>query len=160
VTDISYIGTNEGGLYLATIKDIFTKEIVGWSTAGNMKTDLCIKALNNVVMRNKPPKVLIHHSDRGVQYCSREYQVMLKKYNMVCSMSCKGNCYDNACAEIFFSAIKCEMLYNYKYITRSQARRDIFWYIETFYNRRRRNQALNYLTPYAYKQKYYANYAA
>ena len=160
VTDISYIGTNEGWLYLATVKDIFTKEIVGWATADNMKTELCIKALNNAVMRNKPSKGLIHHSDRGVQYCSHEYQAMLKKHNMVCSMSRKGNCYDNACAETFFSTIKCEMLYNNRYGTREQARRDIFWYIETFYNRRRRHQALNYLTPYAYKQKYYSDCAA
>lgn len=154
VTDISYIGTNEGWLYLATVKDIFTKEIVGWATADNMKTELCIKALSNAVMRHKPSKGLIHHSDRGVQYCSHEYQALLKKHNMVCSMSRKGNCYDNACAETFFSTIKCEMLYNNKYGTREQVRRDIFLYIETFYNRRRRHQALNYLTPYAYKQKY------
>ena len=160
VTDISYIGTNEGWLYLATVKDIFTKEIVGWATADNMKTELCIKALNNAVMRHKPPKGLIHHSDRGVQYCSQEYQTLLRKYNMVCSMSRKGNCYDNACAETFFSTIKCEMLYNNTYATREQARRDIFWYIETFYNRRRRHQALDYLTPCAYKQRYYDNCAA
>lgn len=160
VTDISYIGTNEGWLYLATVKDIFTKEIVGWATADNMKTELCIKALNNAVIRHKPAKGLIHHSDRGVQYCSHEYQSLLRKHNMVCSMSRKGNCYDNACAETFFSTIKCEMLYNNKYTTREQARRDIFWYIETFYNRRRRHQALDYLTPCAYKQRYYANSAA
>jgi len=160
VTDISYIGTNEGWLYLATVKDIYTKEIVGWATNENIKTELCIKALNNAVKRHKPPKGLIHHSDRGVQYCSHEYRALLKKHNMVCSMSRKGNCYDNACAETFFSTIKCEMLYNNKYATREQARREIFWYIETFYNRRRRHQALNYLTPCAYKLRYYANCAA
>ena len=139
---------------------IFTKEIVGWATADNMKTELCIKALNNAIMRHKPPKGLIHHSDRGVQYCSHDYQAILKKNGMICSMSRKGNCYDNACAETFFSTIKCEMLYNKKYITREQARRDIFWYIETFYNRKRRHQSLDYLTPSDFRQRYYKNQVA
>jgi putative transposase len=160
VTDISYIGTGQGWLYLATVKDIFTKEIVGWATDDNMRTELCKRALNNAVMRNKPPKGVIHHSDRGVQYCSYDYQALLKKNNMVCSMSRKGNCFDNACAETFFSTIKCEMLYNNNYATREEARRDIFWYIEVFYNRRRRHQALGYLTPYQFKQKYQQKLAA
>lgn len=160
VTDISYIGTDQGWLYLATVKDIFTKEIVGWATADNMKTELCIKALNNAIMRHKPPKGLIHHSDRGVQYCSHDYQAILKKNGMICSMSRKGNCYDNACAETFFSTIKCEMLYNKKYITREQARRYIFWYIEIFYNRKRRHQSLDYLTPSDFRQRYYKNQVA
>jgi len=160
VTDISYIGTNAGWLYLATVKDIFTKEIVGWATAENMKTDLCIKALNNAVQRNRPPEGVIHHSDRGVQYCSYNYQALLKKYKMICSMSRKGNCYDNACAETFFSTIKCEMLYHKKYSSREEARRDIFWYIEVFYNRKRRHQALGYLTPAQFKKNYHEKLAA
>jgi putative transposase len=142
------------------VKDLCTKEIVGWATADNMRTELCINALNNAVMRHKPGKGLIHHSDRGVQYCSNEYQALLRKNNMICSMSRKGNCYDNACAETFFSTIKCELLYNNRYATREQARRDIFWYIETFYNRQRRHQALNYMTPCAYRQKLYSEQAA
>ena len=160
VTDISYIGTGQGWLYLATVKDIFTKEIVGWATDDNMRTELCKRALNNAVMRHKPPRGVIHHSDRGVQYCSYDYQELLKKHNMVCSMSRKGNCFDNACAETFFSTIKCEMLYNNNYATREDARRDIFWYIEVFYNRKRRHQALGYLTPYEFKQKYLQKLAA
>ena len=160
VTDISYINTYEGWLYLSTVKDIFTKEIVGWATADNMRTELCIKALSNAIMRCKPLKGLLHHSDRGVQYCSYDYQSLLKKNSMVCSMSRKGNCFDNACAETFFSTIKCEFLYNNTYATREQARRDIFWYIEEFYKRKRRHQALNYMTPLKYKQKYYENLAA
>lgn len=160
VTDISYIGTGQGWLYLATVKDIFTKEIVGWATDDNMRTELCIKALNNAVMRHRPPKGLIHHSDRGVQYCSCDYQEILKKNNMICSMSRKGNCYDNACAETFFSTIKCELLYNVQYATREQARRDIFWYIETFYNRQRRHQALSYMTPNTFRQQYYVDKTA
>jgi putative transposase len=154
VTDISYIGTAQGWLYLATVKDIFTKEIVGFATSDNMRTELCIKALENAIARHRPSKGLIHHSDRGVQYCSNNYQSVLKKNNIVCSMSRKGNCYDNACAETFFSTIKCEMLYNNRYATREEARRDIFWYIEVFYNRKRRHQALGYLSPYEFKQRY------
>lgn len=160
VTDITYIATGQGWLYLATVKDLFTKQIVGWASADNMRTELCLRALNNAVMRHKPSKGLIHHSDRGVQYCSHDYQALLKKHNMICSMSRKGNCFDNACAETFFSTIKCELLYNTQYATREQARRDIFWYIETFYNRQRRHQALNYMTPYAFAQKYYLGNAA
>ena len=96
---------------------------------------------------HKPLEGLIHHSDRGVQYCSSEYQRLLNKHGMICSMSRKGNCYDNACAETFFSTIKCEMLYHKKYETREEAHKDIFWYIEIFYNRKRRHQALGYMTP-------------
>lgn len=160
VTDISYLGTQEGWLYLATVKDICTKEIVGWATADHMRTELCIDALKNALMRHKPAKGLIHHSDRGVQYCSIDYQVLLKQQGMVCSMSRKGDCFDNACAETFFSAIKSEMLYLKKYDTREDARRDIFWYIEIFYNRRRRHQALGYLTPDAFKLKFMEKSAA
>jgi putative transposase len=95
-----------------------------------------------------------------VDYCSKAYQRFLKKNKMVCSMSRKGNCYDNACAETFFSTIKCEMLYHSNYKTREEARRDIFWYIEIYYNRKRRHQALGYLTPVEFKQRYFAGLAA
>mgnify|MGYP000877074237 CR=1 FL=1 len=154
VTDISYINTEEGWLYLAAVKDLYNSEIVGWSVADNMKTQLCIKALNDAVRRQRPSEGLIHHSDRGVQYCSGAYQALLKKYGMKCSMSRKGNCYDNACAETFFSTIKCEILYQNRYLTRDQARKDIFWYIEIFYNRKRRHQALGYETPIGYRIRY------
>jgi putative transposase len=154
VTDISYIDTLQGWLYLATVKDIFTKEIVGWATADNMRTELCIKALEGAVQRHRPPKGLLHHSDRGVQYCSKDYQNCLKKHGILCSMSRKGNCYDNACAETFFGTIKCELLYHKKYTTRDEARKDIFWYIEIFYNRKRRHQAIGYMTPVGFKNKY------
>lgn len=154
VTDISYIGTREGWLYLATVKDICTKEIVGWATADNMKTSLCVKALDNAIKLFKPAEGLIHHSDRGIQYCSHEYQSFLKNHKIICSMSRKANCWDNACAETFFSTIKCEMLYQKQYATREEARRDIFWYIEIFYNRKRKNQALEYMTPSQFRDKY------
>lgn len=160
VTDISYIDTLEGWLYLATVKDICTKEIVGWATADNMKVELCINALKSAVMRHRPPKGLIHHSDRGVQYCSRAYQSLLSKNQMICSMSRKGNCYDNACAETFFSTIKCELLYHKKYATREAAHKDIFWYIESFYNRKRRHKAIGNISPIQYKESYYTRLTA
>lgn len=160
VTDLSYVFTNEGWMYLATVKDIFTKEIVGWATADNMKTELCLKALKSAIKRYNPPKGLIHHSDRGVQYCSRKYQVFLRKNGMICSMSGKGNCYDNACAETFFSTIKCEILYHKRYKTREEAHKDIFWYIEVFYNRKRRHQALNYMIPGEFRQNFMKKLAA
>lgn len=155
VTDISYIDTQEGWLYLATVKDLCSKDIVGWATAPHMRTELCIRALESAIKRQRPKPGLIHHSDRGVQYCSKEYQSYLKKNNIICSMSRKGNCYDNACAETFFSTIKCEMLYLKRYASRQEAHKDIFWYIEVFYNRKRRHQALGYLTPQRFKEIYY-----
>ena len=120
-----------------------------------MKTELCKRTLENAVIRHKPSEGLIHHSDCGVQYCSHAYQNELKKYKMVCSISRKGNCYDNACAETFFSAIKYKMLYQKRCLTREEARRDIFWYIEIFYNRQRRHQTLEYKTPILFKISYY-----
>jgi putative transposase len=160
VTDITYIDTFEGWLYLAMVKDLCTKDIVGWATGDNMKTDLCKRALESAVKRYRPAPGLVHHSDRGVQYCSKEYQKLLWKNNMICSMSRKGNCYDNACAETFFSTIKCEMLYHKKYKTRKEAHQDIFWYIEIFYNRKRRHQALGYLSPADYRRTLSINEAA
>ena len=154
VTDISYIDTMEEWLYLATVKDMFTKEIVGWATDKHMRTSLCTRALQNAIRRYKPSAGLIHHSDRGVQYCSKDYQNFLKVNNILCSMSRKGNCYDNAVAETFFSSIKCELLYQNRYKTRESARQDIFWYIEIFYNRKRRHQSLGYMTPESYRRLY------
>jgi len=160
VSDISYVHTSEGWLYLATVKDLFTKDIVGWAAADHMRTELCTRALKNAIKRFRPQRGLIHHSDRGVQYCSKDYQELLKKNGMLCSMSRKGNCYDNACAETFFSTIKCEMLYHRKYETREEARRDIFWYIEVFYNRKRRHQSLGYMTPAEARKTYEERKAA
>ena len=155
VTDISYVDTLEGWLYLATVKDVCTKEIVGWATDKHMKTSLCKTALQNAIKRHRPKAGLIHHSDRGVQYCSKDYQRLLARNNMICSMSRKGNCYDNAVAETFFGALKCELLYQSKYSTRESARQDIFWYIEIFYNRKRRHQAIGYMTPESYRSLYF-----
>ena len=160
VTDISYIPTEEGWLYLAIVKDLFNKEIVGWSTDKTMTKELTIHALKNAIRKHRPPKGLIHHSDRGVQYCSKDYQDLLKKHHFECSMSRKGNCYDNTCAETFFSTIKTESIHLRKLKTRKEARNVIFGYIEIFYNRKRRHAALDYMTPLEFTRKYKQNLAA
>jgi putative transposase len=153
VTDITQLTTDEGTLYLATVKDICTKEIVGWSVADHMRKELCIDALENAFKRHRPAPGLIHHSDRGSQYCSHKYQEKLTEYKMRCSMSRKGNCWDNACAETFFSTIKSERLHHKTYKTFLEAHQDIFWYIESFYNRRRRHQALGNQTIPEFKRR-------
>lgn len=160
VADISYIDTLEGFLYLAIVKDLFSKEIVGWYADRTMTRELVIKALNIATMRHRPPEGLIHHSDRGVQYCSNHYQELLKKHKFICSMSRKGNCYDNACAETFFSTIKTELIYQERFQTREEARRAIFEYIEVFYNRKRKHAALGYVSPVNYARQYWLDQAA
>jgi putative transposase len=133
-------------MYLAIVKDLYDKEIVGWSLDTHMRTDLCIAALEAAVKKRRPKAGLIHHSDRGSQYCSNAYQEKLRKYRMTCSMSRKGNCWDNACAETFFSTLKSERIRHQKYQDKEALRRDLFWYIEYFYNRHRRHLALDNLT--------------
>lgn len=161
VTDITEFKTSKNQkLYLASVKDIFHKEIVGWALADHMRTELCLEALRNAVKRHRPPKGLIHHSDQGSQYCSEAYTQELEKYGFIRSMSRKGNCWDNACAETFFSAIKSERLHHRTYKDLQEARRDIFWYIECFYNRQRRHQAIGYMTPVAFVQRYLSSRAA
>nr|WP_156778844.1 IS3 family transposase [Clostridium formicaceticum] len=150
VTDIAYIATKEGWLYLAIILDLYDPKVVGWST---MTQQLVINALNNAVSRRKPTKGLIHHSDRGSQYASKAYQSLLKSYGMKASMSRKGNCYDNACAESFFGTLKTEMVYFNKYETRAQAKSSIFEYIELFYNTERLHSSLNYKSPKNYENQ-------
>jgi putative transposase len=146
VTDITQIETQKGTAYLAIVKDLHDKEIVGWSLANHMRTELCLNALSNAVKKRHPSAGLIHHSDRGSQYCSYAYQDALKQHKMIASMSRKGNCWDNACAETFFSTIKTERIHRHKYENMEALRRDLFWYIECFYNRKRRHAALGNLT--------------
>lgn len=155
VTDITQILTGEGKLYLAAVKDLYHKEIVGWAVANHMRTELCLEALRNAVIKHRPPKGLIHHSDQGSQYCSKDYIEEIEKYGMTRSMSRKGNCWDNACAETFFSTIKSERLHHRNYKTFEEARRDIFWYIESFYNRSRRHAALGNIAPVKFLQNYH-----
>lgn len=153
-SDITYLNTNTGTAYLAIVKDLYDKEIVGWALADNMRTELCLKALKNAIHKRRPGKELIHHSDRGSQFCSNEYQKVLKQNNILCSMSGKGNCYDNAPAESFFGSLKSERTRWRRYKDIDELRQDIFWYIECFYNRNRRHAALSNKTILAFKNLY------
>jgi transposase InsO family protein len=152
VSDITYIDTMEGWLYLCTILDLFSRKVVGWSMAAHLRAELAIDALDMAVMHRNPPDGLIFHSDRGIQYASKEFREKLQPYNMIQSMSRKGNCWDNAPAESFFSTLKIEEVYQKKYITKEEARRSIFEYIEVFYNRQRSHSFLDYLSPVKYEE--------
>jgi len=152
VSDITYIKTYEGWLYLAVVLDIFSRSVVGWSMSERLTDDLTVRALLQALMKRNPHEGLIFHSDRGSQYASRRFKTILSSYRIVQSMSGKGNCYDNAYAESFFGTIKTEL--GYRYESRSVARQNIFEYIEVFYNRIRRHSALNYVSPLEYERKH------
>lgn len=145
--DITYIPTNEGWLYLAVVMDLYTRMIVGWSMDARMTRELVMNALRMAYFRRKPKRGVTHHSDRGSQYCSDDYQALLRQYGMRVSMSRKGNCWDNAPMESFFNSLKNERVHAQRYTTRDEARQDVFEYIETFYNRSRRHSALGYVSP-------------
>jgi len=155
VTDITYITTDEGFLYLAGHKDLFTGEIVGHAMNSRMTKNLVIQSLFRAVSSKRPPAGLIHHSDRGSQYCSHEYRRLLDQFGMRASMSRKGNCYDNAPMESFWGTLKTELVFHRRYATRQEAMRDITEYIEVFYNRQRRQKRLGYLSPAAFERKYF-----
>jgi transposase InsO family protein len=151
VSDITYIRTKEGWLYLTIILDVFNRQIVGWSMSNRLKTtQTTIPALIQALKRRKPAPGLIFHSDQGVQYASHEFRYYLKKYKIVQSMSGKGNCFDNAICESFFSTLKTELIYFEKYQTRKQAQSSIFEYIEIFYNCKRKHSSLGNKTPFEY----------
>jgi len=145
--DLTYIWTEEGWLYLAVVLDLFNREVVGWSLKPRMRADIVIDALTMAMFRRKPAPGLIHHSDRGSQYASGAFQARLKEYGMICSMSRKGNCWDNAPTESFFNSFKNERVHGTQYETRAEAIADAFDYIEPFYNRRRRHSTLGYASP-------------
>lgn len=155
VTDITYIPTAEGWLYLAVVMDLFSRMIVGWAMDATMSAELVKKAFKMAVTNRKPFKGLLHHSDRGSQYASELYRSMLADYYVRVSMSRTGNCYDNAVAESFFSTLKREQVDEQDYLTRQQAKTDIFSYIEGFYNPERRHSTLDYLSPAEFEQRYY-----
>jgi putative transposase len=160
VSDITYISTDEGWLYCAGHKDLFTGEIVGYALGSRITRDLVSRSLIRAVGTRKPPKGLIHHSDRGSQYCSPEYQKLLKQFGLIPSMSRKGNCYDNAPMESFWGTLKNELVHHHHYRTRKEGIKDITEYIEVFYNRERRQKRLDYLSPAAYARKYHVRKAA
>lgn len=153
VGDITYIPTAEGWLYVAIVKDLCLKKIVGYSFSSRIDTSLTVSALEMAVSRQKPQDNLIFHSDRGVQYASAGYSEALAKHNITQSMSRKGDPYDNAVAENFFSCLKCELVHHKHYKTRAEAQADIFAYIETYYNPIRPQASLNWLSPLAYEHK-------
>lgn len=145
--DITYVPTGEGWLYLATVIDLCTRKIVGWAMADHLRAELTVEALEMALQRRRPCEGLIHHSDRGVQYACRAYRALLEKHGIQCSMSGKGDCYDNAVMESFFKTLKTELVYQQQYETRQQAKASIFEYVEVFYNRRRRHSSLGYVSP-------------
>jgi len=150
--DLTYIWTDEGWLYLAVVLDLFNREIVGWSIKPRMMADIVIDALTMAWFRRKPAPGLMHHSDRGSQYASHAFQSKLGEYDMVCSMSRKGNCWDNAPTESFFNSLKNERGHGTRYATREEAIADLFDYIEAFYNRSRRHSTLGYDSPAQFLQ--------
>jgi transposase InsO family protein len=147
LADITYIGTAEGWLYLAAVLDLFSRKIVGWAMAEHLGHDLALAALEMAIATRRPVPGLLHHSDRGVQYAAHGYRQRLQLQGMLCSMSRKGDCWDNAPMESFFATLKGELVEQRDYLTRAEARADLFQYIEGFYNRRRRHSAIGYLTP-------------
>ena len=152
VADITYIPTREGWLYLAAILELYSRLVVGWSMAGRMTRRLVLSAPDMAVGRRQPGPGLIHYSDRGSQYACGDYQNALKAHGMVCSMSRKGDCWDNAPMESFFHTLKTELVHHRDYRTRWEARANIFEYIEVFYNRDRRHSALGFITPAEYER--------
>jgi putative transposase len=147
LADITYIFTAQGWLYLAAVLDLYSRKIVGWAMRDHMRTELPLAALTMAIQRQRPKPDLIHHSDRGSQYASGDYQAALTAAGITPSMSRKGNCWDNAPMESFFHTLKTELVHRKHYATREEAKRDLFTYIEGFYNRQRIHSAINYLTP-------------
>ncbi len=156
VTDITYIRT----LYLAVVIDLFSRQVVGWSMQSTMHTDLVLKALLMAVWRRKPSDKVVVHSDQGTQYTSSDWQAFLKTHNFVCSMSRRGNCYDNAVAESFFQLLKRERIKRKTYKNREAARQDVFDYIEMFYNPKRRHGYNDDLSPVAFEKQYFLQTAS
>lgn len=152
VGDITYVRTDEGWLYLATMLDLYSRKVVGWSMSDKIDRHLVLKALDMAVLNRKPGAGLIHHTDRGSQYASHDYRKALESQGMLPSMSRKGNCWDNAVAESFFSTLKTELSGGYK--THDEARRAIFEYVEVFYNRKRRHSSIGYLTPIEFESRF------
>lgn len=152
-SDITYIWTKQGWLYLAVIMDVYSRKIVGWSLCSSLSAELVIKALMMAILHRNPEQGIIFHSDRGSQYTSSSVREMLKSYQMTQSMSSTGNCYDNAITESFFHTIKTELTFWNSYQTREEAKRSIFEYIEIFYNRQRLHSAIGYLSPVEFEEK-------
>ena len=152
VGDITYISTGEGWLYLATVIDLYSRKVVGWSMADNMKVSLVNDALNMAISHRNPPKGLLWHTDRGSQYASYSHKDLLNKHGIIQSMSRKGNCWDNAVAESFFKTLKSNLVYQTYFYTKKQAKAEIFEYIEFYYNRTRSHSYLGNLSPSRFEE--------
>jgi putative transposase len=157
VADITYIATQEGWLYLATILDLFSRRVVGWAMSPRMTSDLTLSALDMATRRCRPGRGLIHHSDQGSQYTDSKYQAVLAAHGIVASMNGAGTWYDNAPMESFFATLKSELVHHRAYRSRAEASPDVFYYIEAWYNRRRLHSALGYESPEVYEQLYHNN---
>jgi putative transposase len=152
LTDITYVPTDQGWLYVAAVLDCFSRKIIGWCMADHMETDLVADALTMALRHREPDgKKLLHHSDRGVQYASDDYQHLLGRHGITCSMSGRGDCYDNAMMESFWATLKTELVHHQKYATREQARQSIFEYVEVFYNRQRLHSSPGYQSPESFE---------
>jgi transposase InsO family protein len=145
--DITYIWTMEGWLYLAVVLDLYSRAVIGWALGARLTGELTQQALTMAIHHRMPQAGLLHHSDQGSQYAATVYQQLLTRHSMTGSMSRRGNCWDNACVESFFGTLKRELIYHRQYRTRDEATRDIFEYIEVFYNRLRRHSTLGYHSP-------------
>lgn len=155
VSDITYIRTLEGWLYLAVILDLFSRKVVGMAMGESLQAKLVLDALNQALQRRQPQSDLQHHSDRGCQYTSQVFQKLLQENNITCSMSATGYCFDNAVAESFFHTLKTECVYHECYKNREQAKQNIFEYVEVFYNNKRRHSTLGYLSPAEFERRYF-----
>ena len=153
VSDITYVPTREGWLYLAVVLDLASRRVVGWAMKTTLESALATNALTMALWRRKPGSGLLHHSDRGVQYASTAYQEILVQHGITCSMSRKGDCWDNAVAESFFATLEWELIEESDWHTREEARRDIFDYIEVWYNRQRLHSSLGYRSPAEYEDQ-------
>jgi transposase InsO family protein len=153
VGDITYLSTGEGWLYLAVVIDLYSRRVIGWAMSERMTAALVCDALQMALWRRKHPSGAIVHSDRGSQYCSADYQRLLSEHDLTCSMSAKGNCYDNACAETFFHSLKVEAIHGEHFPTRESMRHQVFEYIELDYNRQRRHSAIGFMSPEAFESR-------
>lgn len=153
VSDITYVATAEGWLYLCIVLDLFSRRVVGWSMGRGLGTELVLRALKMAIVHRRPPPGLLVHSDRGVQYTSHAFRRVLDSHGMQQSMSRKGNCWDNACAETFLKSLKTELIRGWIFRSRAQAQQEVFEYIEIFYNGRRLHSHLDYMSPAAYERQ-------